>query len=593
MGSPAPTVIDGPAVGEVAPPGTPPPPPERPTGEPPLPPDTVAGDPTTAREVDAPGPAETEVLEAPAIPGKHPDAPPSQQPEPPAPSPPSPSSPARPAEPPPSSPGSSSLWTTPPPPSSPPPPGPTPSPASPPPPPGAGGAAPGLRGVQAGDAAELARRVGAYLRRPGVAAALAGGVLAAAVTLAFGLVLAIAFPDDDSIIGVLGIDASTVTETFRQAASFLQVSFDAVPIPGAADESLETHGRITPLLLLAIPLGACALGGAAVLPRTHGMATSARLASCAGLAFTFALLMLICALASGEADPSAGGTFFLALLWGGLGALLGTVLSLRRKGEPPLGLPVGSSRIPPALRPLGPAVAASLRPLGALLLVMGALGAGAWVTHVLIDDDGENRARTAVEVALFAADHAVHFAELGALVSFEENAFENSEGSEEIGLPAPSNDPEGVSDGDGYRIFAYRDGLATYLFVPGVILLIALPLLLALYAGFATSRAAGPASSTLVAAAWGALVGPVWAIAMAILDALASKGLNFEALGESAELSFFGSARGASTFGLFLLIGAVLGGLGGLLAGSGGTAGQEPGGRAAGVGAPEREWPDR
>ncbi|CAN5126836.1 hypothetical protein BH20ACT20_BH20ACT20_11960 [soil metagenome] len=58
------------------------------------------------------------------------------------------------------------------------------------------------------------------------------------------------------------------------------------------------------------------------------------------------------------------------------------------------------------------------------------------------------------------------------------------------------------------------------------------------------------------AAAWGALVGPVWAVTMALLDALATK-------------QVFGNPEGESVFVAFLPGGALLGGLSGFLAGQG------------------------
>jgi len=388
--------------------------------------------------------------------------------------------------------------------------------------------------------------------------------------LIFGLLVALIFPDEDSLIGVLGTDANVVTETLRQAVSFLQVPFDGLSFPNASGPGVELRGRAAPLLFLAVPIGACAVAAALVSPRLRGSAPRSRLAAYGGLAFAFAVLMLIAALACGDADPSAAGTFFLALLWGGLGALVGVGVSLRREGTP-FPLPRERVEVPPALRPLGRVVVATLRPLGVLLAITAVLGTLAWVAYALIDEDTEeHRARDTVEVALYGVDHAVHFAELGAFVSFEPSPEE----LEQPALPAPTSDADEVDPDDGHRIFAYRDAVPAYLFVPGVIVLIALPLLLALYGGFVAAGAAGAAGASIspgVAAAWGAVVGPVWAIVMTILDTLATKSIEFEALGRSEEVAIFGSADGGGVFLFFLLIGGVLGALGGMLAGSGGS----------------------
>ena len=94
--------------------------------------------------------------------------------------------------------------------------------------------------------------------------------------------------------------------------------------------------------------------------------------------------------------------------------------------------------------------------------------------------------------------------------------------------------------------------MPAYVFLPALVLLIGLLVLAALYAGFAAARAVGAATPPL-GAAWGAVTGPAWAIAMSILTSLAG-GL------------FHGDADGGSVFGLFLLLGAVLGAGGGVLA---------------------------
>jgi len=91
--------------------------------------------------------------------------------------------------------------------------------------------------------------------------------------------------------------------------------------------------------------------------------------------------------------------------------------------------------------------------------------------------------------------------------------------------------------------------------LPALLLMMGLVALAALYGGFEAARAAG-ATSLQAGTAWGAITGPAWAIAMAILVVLAG-GL------------FHGDADDASVFGIFLLGGAVLGAAGGALAVSG------------------------
>lgn len=414
------------------------------------------------------------------------------------------------------------------------------------------------------DAEELARKLSAQLRRPALVVALLGGVAAAAAVLVAGFLVAVAFPDEESLLGTLGVDVNPVTEAFRQAVGFLQVRFESVPFAGVDIPSLASAGgRVTPLLGLIFPIGACALAGTAGASRMGSMAPWARLAVGASVAVPFALLMLVFALFAGDVEPSAGGTFLLALLWGGLGGVLGTGARLRGEAA---GAGRIAARLPEPLRAVGRASAATLVPLALLLFVTGVLGTASWVTQSLTEPASEgSRARTTVEVALFAGEHAVHFAELGAFVPFEASTTE----ADRSVLPAPAAEPARVAEGGQFRIFGYRDGLPTYVFVPGLILLIALSLVFPLYAGFRAAGAALRGGSPLLGAAWGALVGPVWALVMAVLDVLATKTIEVEALGQSESLAIFGSSKAGAPFAIFLLLGTLLGALGGGLASPG------------------------
>lgn len=417
------------------------------------------------------------------------------------------------------------------------------------------------------DAAELARRLAAQARRPAVVAALVAGALAALACLAFGAIVAVAFPDDDTIVGALGQDAGFVTETLRHTVSLLQVSFNALPLPGGPSREVvefDSSGNIAPLAFLAIPLGACALASALLLRRSHGTALRARLIPATAITVPFTVIMLIVAIASGDADPSIPGTLFLGLLWSAVGAGLGAALVLRRER---------ASALPPAARTPGvrnaaSAVAASLRALGLLLAVTAILGTGAWAAFGLIDDENdEDRARATVELALYGADHAVHLAELGTFAAFEAPSDDG-----EAGFPVPADDADELSekleDDDSYRIFALDDGMDAYLFIPGMLLLIGVCLLVVLLGGFITARTAGASGSPALFAAWGALVGPVWTVALALLDVFASKTIDVEARGQSASFDLFGSTDGLGGLILVLLVATALGALGGLLAGT-------------------------
>jgi predicted membrane protein len=104
-----------------------------------------------------------------------------------------------------------------------------------------------------------------------------------------------------------------------------------------------------------------------------------------------------------------------------------------------------------------------------------------------------------------------------------------------------------------------------------LVLLVGLPLCGALFAGFTVARERA-ATSPVVAAAWGALVGPVWATGLAIVNALLQDTL-------------YGHAQGESVFGIVLVFGALVGALGGYLAAgpNRASAGDEPSPSSAAV----------
>ena len=197
---------------------------------------------------------------------------------------------------------------------------------------------------------------------------------------------------------------------------------------------------------------------------------------------------------------------------------------------------------------------ATLRPLAAVLVTCTAIGLVGWLVQVGADAGGVRVDRSAptalIEEAAFAGEHGVHLTALAAGARFRADA----DGA--LGLPFPVEDANDVPGrGGAFRIFSYDDALPAYVLLPALVLLMGLVALGALYAGFAAARAVG-ATSLGNGAAWGAITGPAWAIAMAILVVLAG-GL------------FHGDADDASVFGVFLLGGALLGAGGGALAVSG------------------------
>ncbi len=372
---------------------------------------------------------------------------------------------------------------------------------------------------------------------------LAAGIAAAtsaAIVLAAGFVIALITPDA-SILGTVGVDASLVTEAFRHAVG---TQLTAMVDPGLL---IPGSRRIHPMLLLAIPLGALILTTRRQLYRTEGAPVLARLGWAMLVGIPFGLLMLVFALLGGSTEatqisPSVGSAFALGLLWGALGGLIGAATKL------PLGESL--SRVPPRLRTVLAATLATLRPLAVVLVICTVIGLTGWLVQVGRDTGGVRNGRSAptalIEEAAFAGEHGVQLLTLAAGARFTADA------NGPLGLPFPVENANDVPGRNGtFRVFAYDDALPGYVLLPALLLLMGLITLAAIYAGFSAARAVG-AGSLGTGAAWGAITGPAWAIALAILVVLAG-GI------------FHGDADDASVFGLFLVGGALLGAAGGAL----------------------------
>jgi hypothetical protein len=378
---------------------------------------------------------------------------------------------------------------------------------------------------------ELASRVAEGLRRPSVTAACVAAAAAAAGVLVFGLIVAVLFPTD-SLIGTIGLEGSLVEEAFRQAVGTLLVPFGD---PGV---------RVAPTLFALVPVGATAAAAAWQSSRTSERTPRARLLAGAATAIPFAALMLIFALVSGDAEPQLGATLLASLFWGGIGGTLGAWLQLRR-------VPGARAAVPgaDALAVAG----AALRPLALVLLATTAIGTAIWIAQTLRDPaparGDRSPALALAENSLYAVEHGVNFFALGTLAGFDAS-------SGQVAIPVDS--PEDVfdeSDAGSLRIWSYRDAISAPLFIPLLLVLIALPAAGALLAGFGIGRLRG-AATPAQAAAWGALTGPIWAVAGTLLASIAAR----EAI--------FGAVSGGSLFGVLLLGGALLGAAGGFLASS-------------------------
>lgn len=398
-------------------------------------------------------------------------------------------------------------------------------------------------------ATELASQLAEQIKTPAVATALAGGALAAAAVFAVGVVLGLVL-SDQSLLGAVDISKGVITAGFAQMLNFLQVGYSG------------RIGKLGPALFVVFPIGACALASVSQARRTHGLTPTIRLASGAGVGLVFGLLMLIPALAAGGLgggqsgiDPDVLSAVLLGILWGAIGGLLGTYYVVRGELQPGF---LGEL-LPATASDVAHTIFVALRPLALALVVATIVGTLAWTAETLLKSnlrEGRSMLVAAVDHSAYAVEHGVGWTELGGLAEFRSGG-EGDAGSGEvatsIGAPVPVADPSEIKTNSAgqYRVFGFSRAMPAYTFIPLLIFLIGMLLLLALNAGFAVARLRQPRTQW-IGAAWGCLVGPIWAIGMVILNALVAK-------------DFFGRAVGDSVFGSFLLGGLVMGAVGGLL----------------------------
>lgn len=424
--------------------------------------------------------------------------------------------------------------------------------------------APALERVEtfAPGSTQLASQLLTQLRTPAVATALIAGALAAAATFGIGLILSLIL-SDQSMLGVVDQGRGIVGAGFAQMLNFVQAGYG------------EGVGKLGPALFVIFPIGACAIAAATQARRTLGLPALTRLLAGAGVGVVFGFLMLIPALGAGSlyggvstVDPNVLEAVVLGALWGVIGGLLGTWYIVRTGLQP--GFVGGLAPVP--VREAARTVYVALRPLALMLALMTVAGTVTWTIETLLKPSlrqGLSTPVATIDHAAYAFEHGLHWTELGGMAQFRLLGDGESFGA----LPVPVGDISKikVDSGGHYRVFGLSHAMPAYTFVPLLIFLLGAALLLALSAGFALASSRAPATP-LVAAAWGCLVGPIWALALVILNALIAK-------------DFFGRANGDSVFGTFLLGGLVAGALGGLLS-TQSQRRQEPSVAGGGAGAP-------
>lgn len=391
-------------------------------------------------------------------------------------------------------------------------------------------------------AGDLASQLASQLQTPTVAMSLIGGALAAAATFGIGLVLAIVL-SDRSLAGSVDQGKGLITSAFAQMLNFVQAGYGS------------GFGKLGPAIFLVFPIGACAVAAATQARRTLGLSATTRLLSGAGVGVVFGLLMLVPALSAGDlggdastTGPDVLGAVLLGVLFGVAGGLLGTYYIMRTALKPGF----LTTLMPDVLRPVARVIYVALRPLALLLVLMTLAGTATWTVGTLMKSnlrEGRSIPVAVIDSVLYGVEHGVHWTELSGLAQFRAVG----DGVSTEAVPVPIGDPGKISfDKSGkYRLFGLSHAMPAYTFVPLLIFLLASVLLLALSAGFTVARTQ-EASTPLLAAAWGCLVGPIWAVALVIINALVAK-------------YFFGRADGSSVFGTFLLGGAAVGAIGGLI----------------------------
>jgi hypothetical protein len=392
---------------------------------------------------------------------------------------------------------------------------------------------------------ELYAALGAQLRTPPVVSAAIIGAGALGVCFVVALVLA-ALPDR-SLIGFLGNDATYLEETFRQMCQLVLAGFEN----DALFDVFRQTDRVAPLVFALVPFGATFLLARNQRPRLHTLPFWPRLAWAAAGGLLFALLMLIPSLLTGDVDADSGQVFGYSLLWGVLGSVSGT-FAVSPEGRERAG--TVHSRLPESARIALAASWTALKPLGIALIVTSVIGTALWLVQVAtVEQSRGSRSLpiALIDTALYGADHGVHTFQLGTLAAFDGGAGLTPP---DLNLPLPAQDPAEIlrQAGASYTIFGYREGTSALVFLLMLVVLVVIPVGGALLAGFLVARERA-ATEPLKAAAWGAIVGPVWAIAMAILGGLVQDTL-------------YGHAQGESVFGLVLVGGALVGALGGFLA---------------------------
>lgn len=447
---------------------------------------------------------------------------------------------------------------------------------------------------------QLAENVKGYLGSEEVKAAVGAAVIGVGITLAAAVVLALLTPNTSLLNLTRGIerlrDLGLELEdlTLLREILLYATGTSLAGLEGSRQEDSETI-YIYPILFALIPVIGTAFGVRRTFPAIASrLSPRGYVTAVLSVGATFAVLMAAVVLlgARWEVEPDSVisppllTVFLLSLLWGSIGALIGLSLVLRSFGvDLRQRLPMSVSR---AIYRGTPAVT-TLVLLLALTSLMGTL---VWTVQSVRDaaDARHERSLPAsiFDSVLYSGDLGIRYAALGSLADLEfttgilyssgpqspmspvpvfrgdvlrndlSESFRGRDRLNELTEGSTPIDEEGSSP--SYNLFSFKDLLGPA-FLPFAVALIGLSGLAALYAGFLTASRAS-ANSRGTRAAWGAMVGPVWAVLMVALNAL-------------SENVYYGTVLGESILISALIGGAGLGALGGLLT-SGGQPAEAP-----------------
>lgn len=415
-----------------------------------------------------------------------------------------------------------------------------------------------IEGETSHDANDFAEALKGYASLPGVRLAGLASLIGIGIVLVFGLLVTILLPDNSFLSYDSDGSLSLIREVLLQAAG---TSLGGLEF-GGEGQTLTLHS--TPLLFFLVPIAGVALGIYVQLKNGLDLSPRSVLIAAIGASVPFAILMAVIALlASGEVEDggydlnvSVSATFLLSLCAGAIGGATGALVA-------PGGPTIGDLTLPKPVREYLGLASAILKPLGILLVAASLLGALVWSIQSIrdvADARGDRGVGTAiVDSFAFGGDLGVRNVGLGTLATFKLTGL-----AENVSTPLPvETDGEKISElaeHGKFNLFDYKNVMHVFTFIVLLLVLVSLPILLSLYAGFLVGRDRDGGDPRF-RVAWGALVGPVWALTIVVLNAL-------------SEDIAFGHLLGDSVFALVLIGGAILGAAGALIAGQASDAGK-------------------